>query len=529
MPEKTNMNNPNQNNPQDPQWYDEVIASYDYQSPKTGQIIEGTLIRIDEEGALVDIGVKRDAHVSPRDLTSLDDEFLSNLQLGQKLLVYVTQPASGDRELQVSISKAMEYRDWQEAEKLLESKESSTLEIVGFNRGGLIVQFKNLRGFLPFSQVPELRAASNPKIAETLKRGMVNKSLDLKVIEVVPDRNRLIFSALEAQSEKRKKRLASLEKGQIIEGKVASIVDFGVFVDLDGVDGLVHISQMAWKKIKHPSELAKIGDTMDVKITDVDLERERVSLSRKVLLPSPWEMINELYHTGDYIEVTITRVVDFGAFARLDEGIEGLIHSSQIGYSATQSLKEAVKSGDKVLVKVLDVNPERRRMALSMRQVPLEKQISWAMENLPPPPKAEPKEQPDQLESIPPSQSDEPFAEKTEEDSAPPEQEQQADKPEDLSQETASPVSQPEGDQSESKEMTASPQESSELNPETTSTGDEIIETQAEASLENKPEATLPTDEIIETSEEASSEVMPEPTDPGNEITEQPEEQKAIG
>ena len=401
LQEKTPTKQENQTpETQDPQWFEDVVASYDYQKPKSGQVMEGVLIRIDEEGALVDIGVKRDAIVPARDLSQLDKEFLENLHVGDTVLVFVTNPAIGDRDLQVSLSKGLEYKNWQDAEDHLKSGETINLEIVGYNRGGLIVQFHNLRGFLPFSQVPELRMANNPRFAENLKRELVGSSREMKVIEVVPSRNRLIFSALEAHNERRKKRLESLEKGQIIEGRVASVVDFGVFVDLDGVDGLVHISQLDWKKIKHPSELFRVGDSIQVKVTDVDIERERVSLSRKSLLPSPWEQIGETYQSGDYIEVTITRVVDFGAFARLSEGIEGLIHSSQIGYSATQNPKDAVKTGDVVLVKVLDVNPERRRMALSMRQVPLEKQISWAMENMPETPKDAPAVQQAEPQSI---------------------------------------------------------------------------------------------------------------------------------
>ena len=378
------MTETNQNN--DPQWFNEVLSSYDFQSPQTGQIIEGVLIRLDDEGALVDIGVKRDAIIPAKELTQLDKDLLGKLQVGDKVMVYIISPATNERELQVSISKALEYKDWQTAQQLLETKETMQLLITGYNRGGLIVQFNQLQGFLPFSQVPELKAASNPKAAETIKREMVGKTLDMKAIEVIPERNRLIFSALEVQSEKRKKRLAELKKGQTIEGKVASVVDFGIFVDLDGVDGLVHISQLAWKKVKHPSELVKVGDPIQVKIIDIDPDKERISLSRKALLPSPWESIGEIYQVGDYLEVTITRVVDFGAFARLNEGIEGLIHSSQVGYAATHSAKDAVKPGDRVLVKVLEINPERRRMALSMRQVPMEKQIAWAMDNLPDPP-----------------------------------------------------------------------------------------------------------------------------------------------
>lgn len=382
--ENKSMTKTIQNN--DPHWFNEVLSSYDFQSPQAGQIIEGMLIRLDDEGALVDIGVKRDAMIPAKDLTQLDKDLLENLQVGNKVMVYIVSPATNEQDLQVSISKAFEYKDWQTAQQLMETKETIPLLVTDYNRGGLIIQFNQLQGFLPFSQVPELKTARNPKTAETLKREMVGKTLEMKAIEVIPERNRLIFSALEVQLEKRKKRLSELKKGQTIEGKVASVVDFGAFVDLDGVDGLVHISQLAWKKVKHPSELVKIGDPIQVKIIDIDLDKERISLSRKALLPSPWESIGEIYQVGSYLEVKITRVVDFGAFARLNEGIEGLIHSSQVGYAATQSVKDAVKPGDRVLVKVLEINPERRRMALSMRQVPMEKQIAWAMDNLPTPP-----------------------------------------------------------------------------------------------------------------------------------------------
>ena len=159
-------------------------------------------------------------------------------------------------------------------------------------------------------------------------------------------------------------------------------MDFGAFVNLDGVDGLVHISQLTWKKVKHPSEVLKVGDEIQVKVLEINMDQQRVSLSHKAVLPSPWETIGEVYKPGDYVEVVITRIVDFGSFARLPDGIEGLIHASQIGYSAVQNPKDAVKTGDRVLVKILEIHPERRRMALSMRQVPLEKQMAWSMDSL---------------------------------------------------------------------------------------------------------------------------------------------------
>jgi small subunit ribosomal protein S1 len=209
----------------------------------------------------------------------------------------------------------------------------------------------------------------------------VGKQLPVKVTEVDRTRNRLILSAEAAQKEKLTERLQELKKGQVLSGKVVKILDFGVFVDLGGVDGLVHLSQLSWKKAK-PSELVKVGDEIEVKVLEVDIERKRISLSRKALLPGPWQTIGEELKAGDYVEGIVTRLVDFGAFVKLPMGVEGLIHTSQIGYSSSQNPQGAIKPGDKVLLKVLDVNPERKRVALSMRQVPLERQIAWAMENI---------------------------------------------------------------------------------------------------------------------------------------------------
>lgn len=181
-------------------------------------------------------------------------------------------------------------------------------------------------------------------------------------------------------------RLQQLSRNQILRGRVTSIADFGVFVDLDGIEGLVHISQLDWKQVRRPGDVVKVGDEIDVKVTGIDVEKQRVSLSRKSVLPSPWETVAQEIKAGDYVEGRITRVVDFGAFVKLPIGLEGLIHKSQIGYGSTQNPQEAVKPGETVLLKVLEVNPERKRLALSMRQVPIERQIAWAMDKATPTP-----------------------------------------------------------------------------------------------------------------------------------------------
>jgi small subunit ribosomal protein S1 len=211
---------------------------------------------------------------------------------------------------------------------------------------------------------------------------MVGTKIEVKITEVDHARNRLVLSAVAAQEAKRKARLKELKKGQRLIGRVVSIVSFGAFVDLNGVDGLVHISQLDWKKVKHPSELLKVGDDIEVKIINVDVENQRVNLSRKAVLPSPWITVGEILKAGDYIEGIVTRRVNFGVFVKLPIGIEGLLHNSQIGYSFMSNPLESIKPGDCVLVRILEVNPQRKRIALSMRQVPRERQLAWAVENL---------------------------------------------------------------------------------------------------------------------------------------------------
>jgi len=363
-------------------WYEDFLANFDYETPQPGKLLEGIILRIDDEGALIDVGVKRDAVVPAKDLSQVNPEILESLSQGDHVWVYVLNRPVGDRELIVSLSKGMDHESWEKAEEYLEKGVPLQLEVIGHNRGGLIVEFETLRGFLPYSQVPSLRGIRSPRLADKLKREMVNTSIDMKVIEVVRERNRLIFSASAAEEEKRLNRLEELEKGNIITGRVVNIVDFGLFVDLDGIDGLVHLSELDWKRVKHPSELYQVGEEINVKVLEVDTERQRVSLSRKALIPSPWEIPEELPNAGDCIEGRVVKVVNFGAFIELPVGIEGLIHTSQLGYTHLENPKDAVKRNEIVLVRVLEVDPERRRISLSMRQVPRELQISWAIEHL---------------------------------------------------------------------------------------------------------------------------------------------------
>ena len=372
MEQKPAENENNQN------WFQQFLDDYDYSQPQRGQILEGEILRIDEDAVVVDIGLKRDGIVPARDLSMLDAAMRENLTVGNRVIVVVLQTPSEDQELLVSIHKGLEHLDWQRALTMLNEQTVVDLEVVAHNKGGLLVQFGSLRGFVPASQVPELRRIKDPHRVYRVKQGLVGQRIAVKAIEVDKEPKRLVFSALAAEEERRKKRLRELEKGQIIVlARVVSLVDFGVFVDLDGVDGLIHISELDWQKVQHPSELLKPGDEIDIKILDVDVENERVSLSRKALLPNPLEELREKYKPSDVVVGKVTNILDFGAFVELAEGVVGLVHVSELGYSASGKPQELVKIGEKVLVRILEIEPGKGRIALSMRRVPKEEQIAW--------------------------------------------------------------------------------------------------------------------------------------------------------
>jgi small subunit ribosomal protein S1 len=362
-------------------WYDEYLDHYEFEQPKKGQILEGEILRINEDAIVVGIGQKRDAIVPVKDLNRIDREILEKYSVGDRVLVSVIYIPGGDKDLLVSLSQGIEYESWKSAEVFLAEESLIELEVVGHNKGGLLVSFESLQGFVPASQVPEIRQIQDRQRAQRVKEDLVGSLLMLKVIEVDRPRRRLVFSALTALEAKRKQRLQELEIGQIFhKARVANVVKFGVFVDLEGVDGLVHLSELDWERVKHPSELFKVGDGIDVQILDIDVEKERVSLSRKALLPNPWMIFSEAHHPGETLRGKVTRVMDFGAFVELTPGIVGLVHATEVGYSAGGDPQQVVKAGENVLVRILEIDAERERVSLSMRRVPKDIQIAWMSE-----------------------------------------------------------------------------------------------------------------------------------------------------
>jgi ribosomal protein S1 len=360
----------------------ELLEGYQYEHPKRGQLIEGEIKSVAEDNIILDIGAKRAAIVTTREVKKLDEE-VENLSIGDVIPVQVMRTPIGDENLLVSLEGAREYKNWESIHQLLKQDATLELEVIGHNRGGLLVRYEQLEGFVPNSLTPTLRKINNRKLQQDYKQELVGSTLTVKPIEVNRKEQKLVLSAMVGNNEMRQKRLEELEVGSIVEGLVINLVKFGAFIELGGVDGLLHISEMDWKNVEHPSEVVSIGDSLQVKVIQIDRDRSRVSLSRKALLPNPWQEVGEAYQPGDLLEVKIVNLVDFGAFAELPEGIQGLIHVSELGYTAADDMEESIQVGETVQVKILDLDVERERVSLSMKQLPADQQKEWTAEHRP--------------------------------------------------------------------------------------------------------------------------------------------------
>lgn len=362
--------------------FERLLKEYGYNHPERGQILDGVIEVVQEDTIILDVGLKRAAIVPSREVKNLREEVSDSLSLGDVVPIYVSRTPRGDENLLVSIEKGIEYQNWLEAEKLMEQAEAIKVQVTGQNKGGLLIRFAELNGFIPNSHIPELLHIHNHTDMQSQKREMRGEFIQVKPIEVDRKNNRLVFSILAAQEDLREQRLRELVVGERIVGMITNVVDFGVFVDLGGVEGLVHISELDWQRVENPAELFSPGDEIEVQIKSIDLERERISLSRKMLLPNPWDVIGEHFSPGDIISVEVVDQVDFGVFAQLENGIQGLIHVSELGYTKPDGVRSVVETGERIPVVILDIDSERERVALSMRQVPREKQIDWMMANV---------------------------------------------------------------------------------------------------------------------------------------------------
>ncbi|NLH07412.1 MAG: S1 RNA-binding domain-containing protein [Chloroflexi bacterium] len=360
----------------------ELLDQYDYESPQRGQILEGEILSIDENEILVDVGTKRDAIVPRTDLDRLPAEMVESLEVGQKVLVYVLRPMDNEGNLIVSINKALQQADWERAEHLLETGEVVEAQVVGYNKGGLLATFGRIRGFIPQSHVADIpRSATGDQLRDA-KNDMMGQQLKVKVVEVNRERNRLILSEREAQQTVKQQMLENLEVGSIVKGTVVGLVDFGAFVDIGGIDGLIHISNLDRRYVNHPSDVLEIGDEVEVRIDEVDTKNQRISLNRAALMPDPWDHIDETFSVGDLVTGEVTNVADFGVFVALPHHLEGLIHVSEMTSYGAGTPTELIHEGEELLVRIIDIDREQKRIALSLDAVTAEEQERWMHEQM---------------------------------------------------------------------------------------------------------------------------------------------------
>lgn len=363
---------------------EQYLDQHDYDMPRPGDIRTGTILDVSERGAIIGLGLKRDGFVPADDLSKLTDEERESLSIDSEVPVYVVDTGQHDS-LTVSIHRALIYDDWIKAEGLVGTDDVVEAEVVGYNRGGALVDYGRLRGFIPLSQLAAFRPGMKDRDKQRMLSKLRGEVLPLKVIEVDRRRRRLVMSNREAQREyddsRRAERLENLNAGDTLNGVVSSLRDFGAFVDIgDGIEGLVHVSELAWHRIDHPSEVISVGEEIEVYVLKVDTENNRISLSRKRLLPDPWTLVEQKYDVNKLVEGVVTRIVTYGAFVEIEPGIEGLLHSSKmVRGSDTADPEKIVQVGEKHLLRIINIDSDKQRIALSLRAVTPKEQIAWMM------------------------------------------------------------------------------------------------------------------------------------------------------
>jgi len=364
----------------------EIAAAYDYKKLKSGQILDGIIVSKSPTEILVDVGTKSEGFVRGRELEQMDKELLAGLKVGGDVLVYVVRPQDRQGNLILSLRRAQQEQDWREAERLFEAKDTVERKVIGTNRGGLIVEMGKVRGFAPASQLAIEYHDQRPPKAEGAEGAarwvhLVGKELRFKIIELDRKRNRLILSERLAMREWRRAQkeqlLQDLRRGDIRKGRVTSLTNFGAFVDLGGADGLIHLSEISWGQVGHPNEVLELAQEVEVFVLKVDHKRKRIALSLRQLQPEPWAVVHENYAVGQLVEGNITNLTDFGAFARVGPGIEGLIHISELADQRVNHPREVVKTGQTLTLRIIRIDPQRRRMALSLKQAPEEEYVEF--------------------------------------------------------------------------------------------------------------------------------------------------------
>ena len=345
---------------------EELLAAYEatIKAFDDGDLVQGKVVRVDKDEVLLDIGYKSEGVIPARELSIKHDvDPRQIVEVGQEIEALVTQKEDKEGRLILSVKKAKYERAWGQIEKIMKEDGVVNGTVIEVVKGGLIVDI-GLRGFLPASLV-DLRRVRD-------LHPFIGKQLEAKIIELDRNRNNVVLSRRkyleEAQSEGRKDFLQNLHKGDVKKGTISSIVNFGAFVDLGGVDGLIHVSELSWKHVEHPSEVVQVGQEVTVEVLDVDLERERISLSLKKTQEDPWHQFAREHAPNEILEGEVTKLVPFGAFVRVGEGVEGLVHISELSDKHVETAEQVVAVGQKVPVKIIEIDGDRRRISLSIRQ-----------------------------------------------------------------------------------------------------------------------------------------------------------------
>src|SRR5216117_1606274 len=345
----------------------ELIPDYESTFPtiNEGEGVHGTIVRVDKDEVLVDIGYKSEGVIPVNELSirrSVDPS--DEVSVGEEIDALVLTKEDADGRLILSKKRARFELAWKRIEAASESGEAVVGKVIEVVKGGLILDL-GVRGFLPASLVDIRRVQDLDEF--------LGKELRCKVIELNRSRNNVVLSRRAVLEDERKETrqaiLDRLNPGDVVDGQISNIVDFGAFVDLDGMDGLIHISELSWSHVNHPSEILEIGQDVKVKVLDIDRERQRISLGLKQTQSDPWQQVVETYHEGDTVEGKVTKVVTFGAFIEILPGVEGLVHISELAQHHVENPREVVSQGDLVSAKIIEVDAERRRLSLSLKRV----------------------------------------------------------------------------------------------------------------------------------------------------------------
>ncbi|MGD0114861.1 MAG: S1 RNA-binding domain-containing protein [Dehalococcoidia bacterium] len=346
--------------------------SLEYKSLRRGDILEGVVVGSDRDGMVVDVGTKSEGIVPPSEMHSLGPNIEEWPKSGDHILVYVMQPETPEGQVLLSLDRARGEKGWRVLQQRFDEGESFEVTVNGHNKGGLLVNVEGVHGFIPFSQSVSAQSPAEGEETDAPAEAVVGRTLLVKVIEINRARNRVILSERAAMQDwralQKDRLLDELQEGEVRKGRISSIRSFGVFVDLGGADGLAHLSELSWERDRTPEELYRVGQEVDVYVMKVDQEAKKIALSIRRAQPERWEEIVDKYSVGQIVTGTITKLVTFGAFARIEGPVEGLVHVSELVNRRIAHPREVVKEGDQVPLKIVRIERDRQRLGLSLRQ-----------------------------------------------------------------------------------------------------------------------------------------------------------------